>query len=154
MVMAFLARPAAAEDREIHSTPHPDQVEILGEIQQYYRDFSDRDWEAFGGHFWEGATITTVWQPPGEEKSSVVVTTVPEFVAKAPEGPGSKPIFEETMGGAEVLVYQNLAMVWAEYSAKFGEPGEIHEWYGIDAFTLMNHEGRWKIVSLAFSAEE
>jgi hypothetical protein len=128
-------------------------VEVLSEVQQYYRDFSDRDWEVFADHFWEGATITTVWQPPGEDAARVVVTSLPEFVAKAPEGPGSKSIFEETLGGAEVLVFQNLAVVWAEYAARFGEPGEIMEWSGIDAITLMKHEGRWKIVSLAFSAE-
>lgn len=152
---ACLILPAAAQDEpELHTDTHPAQVEVLAEIQQYYRDFSDRDWEAFAAHFWDGATITTAWQPPGEEKSRVVVTSVPEFVTKAPEGPGSKTIFEETLGGAEVLVYQNLAVVWAEYSAKFGEPGDLAEWSGIDAFTLMHHEDNWKIVSLVFSATE
>ena len=127
--------------------------EVLAELRRYYADFSARDWEAFASHFWKGATITTVWQPPGEAAERVVVTSVPDFVAQAPAGPGSKPIFEETMRDAQVRVFQNLAHVWARYDARFGDPGNVMEWSGIDAFTLMKHDGSWKIVALAFSAE-
>ena len=38
-------------------------------LEAYYDDFSVRDWDAFAGHFWPGADITTVWQPPGEARS-------------------------------------------------------------------------------------
>ncbi len=129
------------------------RAEVLAELRQYYADFTARDWEAFASHFWKGASITTVWQPPGEAAERLVVTSVPDFVAQAPQGPGSKPIFEETMRDAQVRVFQNLAQVWARYDARFGDPGNVVEWSGIDAFTLMNHEGNWKIVALAFSAE-
>ena len=130
-----------------------ERAEVLVELRQYYADFSARDWEAFVSHFWKGATITTVWQPAGEPAERVVVTSIPDFVAQAPAGPGSKPIFEEKMTGAEVRVFQNLAHVWARYDARFGDPGSVMEWSGIDAFTLMKHDGSWKIVALAFSAE-
>ncbi len=129
------------------------RAEVLAELRQYYADFSARDWEAFASHFWKGASITTVWQLPGEPAERVVVTSIPDFVAQAPAGPGSKPIFEEKMTGAEVRVFQNLAHVWARYDARFGDQGSVMEWSGIDAFTLMKHEGRWKIVALVFSAE-
>jgi len=56
------------------------------------------------------------------------------------------------MQQAEVRLYQDLAQVWANYKARFGEPGDVAEWSGVDAFTLMKHDGRWKIVSLAYSA--
>ncbi len=130
-----------------------ERTEVLAELRQYYADFSARDWEVFASHFWKGATITTVWQPAGEPAERVVVTSVPDFVAQAPAGPGSKPIFEEKMTGADVRVFQNLAQVWARYDARFGDPESVMEWSGIDAFTLMKHEGRWKIVALVFSAE-
>ena len=136
-----------------HSTA-PERVEILSVLHRYYEDFSNLAWDEFANHFWEGATITTVWQAPGEEKTRVVVTAIPDFIRQAGDGPGSKSIFEETMGSAKVLVYQNLAVVWAEYDAKFGEPGTVREWSGIDAFTLMKHDGDWKIVSLAFAASQ
>lgn len=130
------------------------RVEVVAELRSYYADFSARDWEKFAGHFWEGATLTTVWQPPGEDAERVVVTSVPEFVAQAPQGPGSKPIFEEQMTDAQVRVSGTLAQAWAHYHARFGEPGAVAEWAGIDAFTLMKHGGQWKIVALAYAADQ
>jgi len=125
--------------------------EVLEELERYYDDFSARDWKRFADHFWPGATLTTVWQPPGETLPRVVATTVPDFVGQAPQGPGSKPIFEERMTGAEVTVTGNLAQVWARHTARFGEPDSVQTWKGIDAITLMRHEGRWRIVSLAYT---
>lgn len=129
------------------------KAEVRAELQSYYADFSARDWEAFADHFWPGATLTTIWQPPGEDQLRVVATSVPDFVAQAPQGPGSKPIFEEKMTGAEVRVVRDLAQVWARYRVRFGEPGNVQEWSGIDALTLMKHDGRWKMISLAFTTE-
>ncbi len=127
------------------------RAEIVGALERYYDDFSARDWAAFAGHFWPGATLTTVWQPAGEPAPRVVATTIPEFVAKAHEGPGSKAIFEEHMTGARVRVTGNLAQVWARYTVRFGDSTDVATWEGIDAFTLMQHEGRWRIVSLAYT---
>ncbi len=128
--------------------------EVLKELRQYYADLSARDWKAFADHFWPGATITTIWQPEAETSQRVFVSTIPEFVAQAPKGPGSKPIFEEKMTGAMVTLKGNLAQAWAGYEAKFGEPGKVAEWTGTDAFTLMKHEGRWRIVSLVFEGND
>ncbi len=142
-----LARQVAAYEFERART----QVRAL--LTRYYRDFSARDWEAFVTHFWEGATITTIWAPEGETERRVLALSIPDFVAEAGMGPDSKAIFEETMGRTEVWVHENLAAVWAEYQARFGNPGDIAEWSGIDAFTLMKHKGMWKITSIAFSAD-
>lgn len=127
---------------------------ILKELDSYYADFSARNWERFSSHFWPGATITSIWQPPGADSERVVVTPVPEFVARAPEGPGSRQIFEEERLGAQMRISGRLAQVWARYRARFGDPGDVAEWEGIDAFTLMRHQGRWKIVSLVFASDE
>jgi len=127
------------------------EVAVREELERYYNDFSARDWTRFSDHFWPGATITTVWQPPGATAPTVDAQTVDSFVAKAPLGPGSKPIFEERMTGAEIRAHRNLAQAWARYAARFGDSAGVAEWQGIDAFTLMNHDGRWRIVSLAFT---
>jgi hypothetical protein len=37
-----------------------------------------------------------------DDRPWVVITSITEFVAQAPQGPGSKAIFEERMLGAEV----------------------------------------------------
>ncbi len=83
----------------------------------------------------------------------MVASSISDFVAQVPRGPGSKPIFEERMTRAEVRAVNDLAQVWVHYTARFGEPGEVEEWFGIDAFTLLKHQGRWKIVSPVYSAE-
>ncbi len=83
----------------------------------------------------------------------MVITTIKDFIAQTPQGPDSKSIFEERMLSAEVTAHANLVQVWARYEVKFGDPGAVATWRGIDAFTLMQHEGQWKIVSLAFIDE-
>jgi hypothetical protein len=125
--------------------------EVLEVVETYYADFSAREWGRFGAHFWPGATLTTVWQPPGEDAPRVVTTTVPEFVRLAPQGPGSKPIFEERMDSSDVRLVGNLAHVWAHYTARFGDSTDVATWRGIDAFTLMKHDGHWRIVALAYT---
>ena len=126
---------------------------VWAELGRYYRDFTVRDWTAFADHFWRGATLTTVWMPPGEAGPRVVATTVADFVRQAPLGPGRQPIFSERMLDAEVRVHGNLAHAWARYEARFGTPGSVAVWWGIDAFTLMAHDGRWRIVALAYTDE-
>ena len=134
-------------------TAGADTTAVLAELQQYYRDFSARDWDAFSGHFWPGADITTAWQTPGDSAARVAITPVPEFVARAPEGPDSRAIFEESMLGAEIRVNGDLAQAWVRYRARFGDAGDVMEWEGTDAFLLMRLDGVWKIVELAFSPD-
>ena len=124
---------------------------VVAELTRYYASFSARDWEAFADHFWPGATLTTVWQPPGAPASEVETITVPVFVERAPAGPGSKPIFEERMDSVRVRLLGNLAQAWAFYSARFGDSTSVATWRGVDAFTVMSHEGRWRIASVAFT---
>lgn len=130
-----------------------DREAVLREVRSYYRDFSARDWSAYAAHFWPGATMSTVWTPPGEAQPRVMVMSVPEFVRQAPLGPGSKPVFRERMLGAEVRLGRNLAHVWAHYEVQFGTPDSLAVWRGIDAFTLMAHGGRWRIAALAYTDE-
>jgi hypothetical protein len=134
----------------------PDTREVRAEIGQYYRDMSCKDGQllpAFQTHFWSGATITTIWPPSGQDKPQVLVIPVQDFVRQASAGPCSRPVFEEKMENAEVKIHNGLAQVWARYSARFGKPASLDEWSGIDAFTLLKHDGQWKIVSLVFRAD-
>jgi len=127
------------------------ETEIKAELEKYYADFSARDWTRFADHFWPGATLTTVWQPPGSTGPVVDAVTVAAFVAKAPEGPDRKPIFEERMTQVELRITKNLAQAWARYEARFGDSTDVATWRGIDAFTLMKHAGRWRITGLGYT---
>jgi hypothetical protein len=80
----------------------------------------------------------------------VVATSVPDFVAQGPRGPGSRAIFEERMLEGRITSTGDLAQAWVRYRATFGDPGQVSEWEGTDAFTLLRHGGRWRIASLAF----
>jgi len=151
--MLVACRLEVAPPRErVPSTRGADTTMILAELRTYYRDFSARNWTAFAGHFWTGADITTVWQPPGEDTGRVVATSIPEFVAQAPRGPDSRAIFEERMLDARITTTGDLAQAWVRYRAAFGNPGRVSEWDGTDAFTLLRHGGRWRIASLVFLA--
>ena len=151
----FIPVRTAAQVPILEPLPVADSVraDVLAFLESYYAAFSDRDWDRFAAHFWPGATITTVWQAPGEPAPRVTVTTVPEFVRQAPEGPGSREIFEERMLAADLTVRGTLAQVFTRYQARFGDPGAVAEWDGIDAFSLLVHDGQWRIVSLSFASE-
>ncbi len=154
-LLALAPAGAAAQVPALEPSLISDSVraDLLAFLESYYSAFSDRDWIRFAAHFWPAATITTVWQPPGEAQARVTVTTVPEFVRQAPAGPGSREIFEERMLAAELHVRGTLAQAFARYRARFGDPGDIAEWEGIDSFALLHHDGEWRIVALSFAAE-
>ena len=82
-----------------------------------------------------------------------MIQSLTEFLSLAELGPGSKEIFEERMRSAEVTLRGRLATVVARYRARFGDPGDIAEWEGTDVFVLFEHEGSWRITSLAFASD-
>ncbi len=150
MIPAFLLA-ACGGDSEQSGTDA--EAAVRAELKAYYADFSARDWDAFAAHFWPGATITTAWQAPDADSVAVVTQTVDEFVAAAPAGPGSREIFEEWMTDAQIVATSTLASAWVHYGARFGDPGDVMEWQGIDAFTLMQVGGEWRIAALAFAPD-
>lgn len=133
--------------------PTAAEREVRAHLESYYDVFSERDWPRFARHFWDGATMTTVWTPEGERTERVVATTVPDFVAQAPDGPGSREIFEERPVSFRIVVEGDLAQARVRYHARFGDPGEVIEWDGVDAFTLIRYGGEWKITSLAYLSD-
>ena len=135
----------------LSDTPEGAGIETL--LKTYYRDMSDRDWEAYRSHFWDNATITTAWQQPGDSTSLVDITVIDDFILETPNGPDSQPIFEESMKDSKITVNGNLAEAWVTYQAKFGTPDSLMQWTGTDVFTLLRHEGEWKIVSLVFESD-
>lgn len=132
----------------------PEGASVEAELKEYYRHMSDRDWEKFRSHFWKNATITTTWQQPGDSVAMVDVTTIDDFIKEAPLGPGSQPVFEEKMLESKINVQNNIADAWIKYEAKFGKPDSLVTWTGTDVFTLLRHNGQWKIVSLVFEGDQ
>lgn len=144
------SNPDASGTSQQLDEPAAAQRDVRAILDSYYDAFSARDWPRFERHFWDGATMTTVWTPEGESVERVVATSIPEFVAQAPDGPGSREIFEERLVSARIVVEGALAQARVSYRARFGDPGEVMEWEGVDAFTLLRHGGEWRISSLAY----
>lgn len=155
ILIAFNATPCAAQVAPFDESAVSDSVRhgVTAFVESYYDALSDRDWERFAEHFWPGATIVTIWTPVGESAERVYPSTVSQFVDRAPEGPGSREIFEERMLSSRVSLEGNLATVFARYRARFGDPGDVMEWEGTDLFSLMRFRGEWRIVSLSFAAD-
>ena len=153
LALAFIILAACTVRRATPGAPNPDEETVRETVRRYYRDMSARDWPAYAAHFWPRATLTTVWEPPGEPARGVVVTTLDSFLAMTGQGPDSKPVLEERLLGQDVRVTGNLAQVWARYEARFGDSDAVQTWRGVDAFTWMKHEGAWRIVALASSDE-
>lgn len=133
--------------------PSAAERELREAVVQYYADMSARNWQAYAKHFWPHATLTTVWQPPGESSPRVVITSIEEFLKHTAEGPDSKPIFEERLLGQEPRIVGKLANVWAHYQVRFGDSAKVSSWRGYDVFTWMKHDSTWRIVALAYADE-
>ena len=160
LIGALLACEAPPPAPSLPPAPPPDMVpdtvrdQVLALIQQYYADLSARDWARVATYFWPAASLATPWQPPDEAADRVVIMTIERFIEQAPLGPGSREIFKERMDSARVRGSASLAQVWAWYSARFGDPGRVESWTGVDAFTLIRHDGRWGITSIAYVNDE
>lgn len=130
--------------------------EVRQALRNYYNRFSRRDWAAFAAMFWDRATITTRWTPPGAREERVTVQTIDEFVRAAPAGggPGRLAVFSEQPVGMDIHSYEDLAQAWVVYRARFGTTRDsvvVH--HGVDAFHLMRHDGAWRITGLTFTTE-
>lgn len=97
LLVAMAAQPNAAQVTRLDESIAPDLIRqsVIEFVQSYHETLSYRDWQRFAEHFWSGATIVTIWTPAGESAERVYPSTVSQFVERAPEGPGSREIFEE-----------------------------------------------------------
>jgi hypothetical protein len=140
------------------SKPEPSTVVegdpvVADEIRAYYTALSARDWTGFAEHFHPGALLSTRWTPAGAAKPILMMSSVAEFVARAPEGPGSQPIFEEWPTDIDIYRDGDMAMALVRYGVRFGTNEALQKWTGVDAITLIRHEDRWRITSIAWSGD-
>jgi hypothetical protein len=148
--------PATPASEERFGTPGTTlaEEEVVAFLTSYYSALSDRDWPLFEAHFLPDGRLVAIWTPPDSSEASTMDVTAAEFVAAAPQGPDSREIFEERMTSWEIDVRGSIATAWVAYEARFGDPGDIMEWEGLDAFSLLETAEGWKIISLAYAAEE
>ena len=121
--------------------------EIIAAVELMYDDLSCRRWDALAAHFLPEAAL--VFATPDGLKRMAPDKFV-EMVKRNVEG---KEIFDERMVKGAVWAHQELASVWSTFEGREGNGTDVREWSGVDSFTLVKVDGRWKIAHVAVSVE-
>lgn len=121
----------------------PSDPSVESEIRQMYADLSARKWKEFEDHFAPGAVVILGGRP----------IPVAEFNAKNRKALENATDFAETCEALEVRVHKDTAQAWSRFRGTVTRNGETRTWSGVDAYTLVRVDGRWKIAAIAVSTE-
>lgn len=127
----------------------PDTVtaEVIAAVELMYDDLSERRWDALEAHFMPDSSLLFA-MPTGPRRMAPKAFV--ELVKKNVEG---KDVFEERMTHAWVRTHGNLAVVWSSFAGREGNGEDVRLWSGVDAFSLVKTEGRWKIAQITVSQD-
>ena len=65
--------------------------------------------------------------------------------------PKSKGKYREVINDSKILLHENIAVLWAKYD--FFINGTFSH-CGVDSFSLIKSEGKWKIASIIYTVEK
>ena len=104
----------------------------------------ERDWNTYRAQFIPEARLNIVLN--NENKVTVSVNTVDDYVRDATQLIGNSPFFEKDV--AHRIEYKdNFALVWSDYEARKSPDGEII-YTGTNCFQMIFDGHRWKIISM------
>lgn len=153
LVIGFIQQACNQKNpKESNYTQSEEAIQQL--LVDYYQTFSERNWPEYKSFFVEKATLTTIWQTDSSSNPEIFTSTIDEFLNQTKDGPDSQPVFEEKMVESEIVVKQNLANAWVKYDAKFGTEENLMKWSGYDLFSMIKHNGEWKIASMVYASVE
>lgn len=121
--------------------------EVIAALEGMYADLSARRWDALEAHFLPEASL--VFSTPAGPRRMTPAAFI-EMVRKNVEG---KEIFEERMTAGSVRAHENLATVWSSFEGREGTGPLVRTWSGVDAFTLVKVDGKWRIALIAVSQD-
>jgi hypothetical protein len=122
----------------------PAAAEVQAEVRAMYADLSAREWEKFASHFAEGAVVLFKGRKP---------VPIAEFIAHNRKALEGKEVFGEECLELDVRVHRDLAHAWSRFRGRVGSAEKVTTWSGIDAYTLLRIEGRWRIAAIAVSTD-
>ncbi|HJW31747.1 MAG TPA: hypothetical protein VJ505_00140 [Holophagaceae bacterium] len=125
--------------------PDPDRQEVLQVVQRFLDALAKKDTEALKALVLPGTPITVLRPTPD---GPALRRRVVEDDLKTL--PATSERLLERMWNPTVLVQGRIATVWTPYD--FHRDGKFSH-SGIDVFTLLFTEGRWRIASLAYTVE-
>ena len=125
--------------------PVQDRQQILDVVQKFFDTLAAKDVEAMKALVLPGTPITVLRPTPdGPAIRRRVVEDDHRSLPASPE------MLLERMWNPTVLVQGRIATVWTPYD--FHREGRFSH-SGIDVFTLVFTEGRWRIASLTYTVE-
>ncbi|MBI3130177.1 MAG: hypothetical protein HYZ13_02360 [Acidobacteria bacterium] len=125
--------------------PVQDRQRILDVVQKFFDTLAAKDVEAMKALVLPGTPITVL--RPAPEGPALRRRVVEDDHRSLPASPEK---LLERMWNPTVLVQGRIATVWTPYD--FHRDGRFSH-SGIDVFTLVFTEGRWRIASLAYTVE-
>ena len=111
------------------------------------------DWDRMRPLFTEGARII----PPALESAPLAVMdfeTFAERVNKSRESSGDAAKgFHEIEVASRIETFGNIAHVWSTYESRYSPQDPVPFSRGINSFQLVNHDGRWWVVTIFWDME-
>lgn len=134
--MALIAAPAASRGQS------PERDAVLGAVQELFDAMAARDTARAASVLMPQAIFFAV--RPGAEPTA---TAAPAFLERLA---GAEVPWLERLWSPTVSVHQDVAMVWAPYDFMRGDE---FSHCGVDAFTLVRSDGRWRISAATYTVE-
>ncbi|MBA14736.1 MAG: hypothetical protein CMN73_00055 [Sphingomonas sp.] len=150
-LMLLLATPAFAQDSGLPpaqvDAPQDDYRAVLEPVDALFAGIAAHDADLIRPYILDGAMITVADQMPNGDRAThrVAFGEWLDGLAGAPQG------MQEGMPNPAVEIDGDIAMVWGFYTFKIA--GQFSH-CGVDHFSLVRQDGKWKIADLTFSTRK
>jgi hypothetical protein len=127
-----------------------DEAQVGELLQRYYDDFATGDWSRLRQHFWPDATLVTIRSPGLGAPPSVVVLSIGDYIVRHGNGGSRGSRLRIELDTRRIESVGSIASAITHYRAIDSSGQEEQSWRGADLFSLVRHEGQWRIASLVF----
>jgi hypothetical protein len=159
------ARAAAPSDGAVSERPDDwtdpclevSELEVYDVLERFYRDFAHGDWNAMQERFWPGASVIAIRtrEQRGDKQGGdkqVVNEPIESCIERLRANVARAKPLEIALIEHRIVPTGSIAQASIQYSAVDKSGDAPQGWSGTDAFTLVRHEGQWRIASLAFGS--
>ncbi len=123
-----------------------DESQVLATVQEFFDSMTAKDTAAARQILVMDATYFSVRE--GDDGTTMQGSTNRKYV----EGLATTDNdLQERMWDPQVMIHEGIAVVWAPY--EFQVNGEFSH-CGVDAFSLVRIDGRWKIAGIVYTVEQ
>jgi hypothetical protein len=128
------------------------ELEVYDVLERFYRDFAHGDWSSMGERFWPGASVIAIRRREQDGEKQVVTESIEACIERLRAQVSRTKPLEITFDEYRIEPTGAIAQASIKYSAIDTSGDAPQSWSGTDAFTLVRHEGEWRIASLVFGS--